>query len=88
MALGRLSDPTDDDVRWFRQALIDATPAPLGRRWFVAALFKHSDDWADVLCTLVLDAGIDEVDPSLNRLFVEPCVTRFAHDALRNICFM
>lgn len=72
--VSRMSAPADDDVRWLTQALADNN-----RKWLVAELARRSASLADALFAPMLDAGIDEVNPSFNRSFVEPCVRAFGH---------
>jgi hypothetical protein len=69
-----LADPTADDVRWLTEALKDQE-----RKWFVAEAAPRSESLAEVFFAPLLDAAIDEVDPSLNRAFIAPCVTAFGH---------
>ena len=76
-AVDRLADPTDDDSRWLIDALKDATRTSESRKWFVVDLFRRSDSWSAVFFSGLLDAAIDEVNPSLNRYLVEPCMKRF-----------
>jgi len=70
----RLAKPTSEDVRWLTEAL-----AHRERKWFVAELARRSDSLAEVFFAPMLDAGIDEVNPSANRDFIEPCVHAFGH---------
>jgi hypothetical protein len=76
-AVARLAQPTNDDAAWFVEALRDGARPPDGRKWFVTALLKRSDSLAEMFFVPVLDAAIDEVDPSYNRYFVEPCMKAF-----------
>src|SRR5262245_13972086 len=76
-AIDRLANPTDDDIRWLIEALRDTSSALEGPKWFAADLFSWSDTWADVFFAPLLDAAFDEVDPSYNRYFVNPCIDRF-----------
>jgi hypothetical protein len=73
-AARRITNPEREDVRWLTEALRHAE-----RKWFVAEVARRSKSLAEVFFTPMLDAGIDEVNPSLNRYFIEPCVTAFGH---------
>ena len=75
-ALATLANPSDHDARWLIGALRNGDPAQR-RAWFVAALCRRSESVADIFFVPLLDAAIDEVDPSSNRWFVEPCMERF-----------
>jgi hypothetical protein len=68
-ALARLTHPTDADVAW----LVDALAGAASRY----DVFEQSTALAEVFFVPLLDAAIDEVDPSYNRYFVEPCVNTF-----------
>jgi hypothetical protein len=82
-----LRDPSPDDVSWLTRAL--ALPQ---HKWFVVGLLEAATSLADVLFGPIMDAGIAEVNPSLNRYFIEPCVRVFGErrvneyllDALEN----
>jgi hypothetical protein len=76
-AVDRLTRPTDADTSWLSEALRQGTEPPIGRKWFVAQLFRRSSSFAEVFLVPMLDAGIDEVDPSWNRYFIEPCMNAF-----------
>lgn len=76
-AIRCLANPTDDDVRWILGALRNPGQMPMGRQWFVADLFKRSSIWAESFFEPLLDAAIDELDPSYNRHFVDPCLGAF-----------
>jgi hypothetical protein len=73
-AVARIAAPADEDVRWLTQALRDQE-----RKWLVAELARRSESLGEVFFTPMLDAGIDEVNPSFNRSFIEPCVRAFGH---------
>ena len=73
-AVSRIATPADEDVRWLIEALGHDE-----RKWLVAELACRSKSLAEAFFTPMLDAGIDEVDPSFNRYFIEPCVQAFGH---------
>lgn len=71
-AVRRISAPTSEDIPWMREALRHDE-----RKWFVADLARRSGSLAEVFFAPMLDAAIGEVNPSLNRSFVEPCTSAF-----------
>jgi hypothetical protein len=71
-AVRRISSPTSEDLRWLTVALKHDE-----RKWFVAEVARRSMSLADGLFAPLLDAGIDEVNPSFNRSFIEPCLSAF-----------
>jgi hypothetical protein len=60
-----------DDIEWLSDALRHEK-----RKWFVAAVANEARV-PEPLFEPMLDAGIDEVDPSFNRSFIEPCMDTF-----------
>lgn len=68
----RLEAPTREDVRVVTAALKDDF-----RKYFVASLASRTEALAEPFFTPMLDAAIDEVDPSFNRQFIEPCMIGF-----------
>lgn len=74
LAVRRITSPEEEDVRWLVEALGDEK-----RKLFVAKLVRRAESLSDVFFGPLLDAGIDEINPSLNRIFIEPCVTTFGH---------
>jgi hypothetical protein len=79
-ALARLTHPDEDDVAWLRAALKGEPHQPDyfgGTPWFVSTVLAHATSIADVLLEPLLDAGVEEVDPSYNRRFIEPCTEIF-----------
>jgi hypothetical protein len=73
-AVTAITTPTDEDSRWLIRALGDEE-----RKWLVAELARRADLLAAAFFAPMLDAGIDEVNPSFNRYFIEPCVSAFGH---------
>jgi hypothetical protein len=71
-ALQKLIAPTEEDIDWLIQALGHAE-----RKWFVAELFRVSEVIPESLFLPVMDAAINEIDPSNNKYFVEPCMKTF-----------
>jgi hypothetical protein len=71
-AVRRMTTPTSDDLRWLTEALKHEE-----RKWFVAEVARRSKSLAEAFFDPVLDAGIDEVNPSFNRSFIKPCVSTF-----------
>ena len=61
-AAQRFAATTDEDAAWLRQALEHDE-----RKWFVAGLVDETGLIPEALFGPMLDAGIDEVDPSFNR---------------------
>jgi len=76
-AVRRLTSPTDGDVRWLTDALKDEGDMLSSRKWLVANLARHGTPLPEALFQPLLDAAIDEIDPSYNRDFVEPCMESF-----------
>lgn len=73
-AVERFIAPGEEDVRWLSQALRHHH-----RKWLVLQIVRRSPSLAEVFLAPMLDAGIDVVDPSVNRSFIEPCVRAFGH---------
>jgi hypothetical protein len=67
-----LEDPSPEDVRWLTRALV--LPQ---HKWFVVGLLQAAPSLAEALFGPAMDAGIAELNPSLNRYFIEPCVRAF-----------
>jgi hypothetical protein len=67
-----LSHPTEDDMEWLTRALLDPQ-----QKWFVVGFVRAAASFAETLFAPVLNAAIDETNPSLNRDFIEPCVRVF-----------
>jgi len=68
----RVMAPSDADAEWLTEALEHDE-----RKWFVAELAGRATPVAEAFFVPLMDAAIDEVDPSFNRYFVEPCVKAF-----------
>ena len=68
-----LSSAKPDDWETLRQALRDGK-----RKWLVAAMFSRSPVPKRLLAPMI-HAAIDEINPSLNRYFVEPCLASYGH---------
>ena len=49
----------------------------MGAKWVVAGLCERSGSLAEVFFVPMLNAAIDEVNPSYNRYFVAPCMNSF-----------
>lgn len=64
----RVAENTPDDWLWLREALADPE-----RKWFVALVFKFQPVPKRLFGAMLL-AGVLERNPSLNRVFIEPCV--------------
>jgi hypothetical protein len=64
----RVAQNTPEDWLWLAEALAD-----LERKWFVAGVFKFQHV-PKRLFSPMLRAGVLERNPSLNRVFIEPCV--------------
>jgi len=73
-AVTAIMTPADDDIRWLTQALGDEK-----RKWLVAEVAHRSKSLAEAFFAPMLDAGIDELDPSFNRSFIGPCLSAFGH---------
>ncbi|MFX1535593.1 MAG: hypothetical protein ACFFDI_15320 [Promethearchaeota archaeon] len=67
-----LHHPLQDDLDWFTKALKDPH-----KKWFVAAIAARTEHLTDSLFIPLLRAAIEEVNPSANRAFVEPCMRAY-----------
>jgi hypothetical protein len=70
-ALERFANATDEDVQWLVTALREDN-----RKWFVADAASAAVI-PSALFTSMLDAAVEELDPSFDRRFVEPCMRVF-----------
>jgi hypothetical protein len=80
-AIRRATSPKSDDLCWMTEALGHEE-----RKWFVAEIFRNSKSVPEGLFISMLDAGIDGVNPSLNRSFIEPVVRSFGHRRIVGYC--
>lgn len=71
-AVERLQRASRNDLDWLLKALADER-----RKWFVADVARRADPLPDEICEPMLDAAVDELDPSFNRRFVKPCTRVF-----------
>ncbi|MFX1256000.1 MAG: hypothetical protein ACFFCZ_30615, partial [Promethearchaeota archaeon] len=67
-----LHHPLQDDINWLTKALKDPR-----RKWFVAAIAARTERLAEGLFLPMLRAAIEEINPSANRAFVEPCMRAY-----------
>src|SRR5262249_42296612 len=67
----RVAQINPEDWQWLQTALDDPQ-----RKWFVAEVFR-SQQVPEQLRDSMLRAGVYEGTPSLNRLFIEPCVRSY-----------
>jgi|ERR1700677_608895 len=72
IAAEHAQNPADEDIRWLVKALKDDR-----RKWFVAHVMKSALPLSGVFFIPLLDAGIDETNPSFNKLFIWPCTGVF-----------
>ena len=74
--VSRISNPSPYDLAWLRKALREKGYKGLygvvGRKWLVAWLAHMSPSLAPELFEPMMEAAVDESDPSLNRQFLEP----------------
>jgi hypothetical protein len=68
-----LLSATSDEWNWLSDALDDDE-----RKWFVAASFSRSPVPTRLLKPMIR-AAVYEVNPSLNREFVSPCIASYGH---------
>lgn len=68
----RLEEPTAEDARWLFEALKDPE-----RKYFVAVLAEYARPLEGRFFTALLDAAVGEVNPSWNRVFIDPCLRAF-----------
>ena len=68
----RLEEPTAEGTRWLFEALKDPE-----RKYFVAVLAEYARPLEGRFFTALLDAAVDEVNPSWNRAFIDPCLRAF-----------
>ena len=71
VALDCLATPASEDARWLIDGLKDE------RKWFVAVHFYWAPAIAEVFFQPLMDAGIDECEPSGCRPFITPCSSMF-----------
>lgn len=64
---------TDQDFDWIETALREGGPCG----FFAVEVIRRKDALREQLFPLLLRAGIDECDPSANRSYIEPLVSRF-----------
>ncbi len=64
-----LQELSTSDVVWLASAIEDP-----GRKWFAAFALGRTRAVPEALWEPLLDAAVDEPDPSFNRAFVEPCL--------------
>lgn len=73
-AVRRAAHPARVDLTWMTEALGHEE-----RKWFVAEIFRNAKSLPEGLFSSMLAAGVNEVNPSLNRSFIEPVVRAFGH---------
>jgi hypothetical protein len=71
-AVERLQVASEDDAKWLIGALRDER-----RKWFVADIAARVRCLPDALFEPLLRASVEELSPSFNRRFVEPCMRVF-----------
>ena len=71
-AVERLQVASEDDVQWLIGALRDGR-----RKWFVADIVARVTSLPHALFEPLLRASVEELSPSFNRRFVEPCMRAF-----------
>lgn len=67
----RVAKNSPDDWTWLKESLTDPE-----RKWFVALIFKFQPVPKRLFSSMLLTSVLER-DPSLNRVFVEPCVRSF-----------
>jgi hypothetical protein len=72
--LACLARPSKEDLEWIGKALQDQE-----RKLFVAKLARTAPVLSEELFQPLLDAAIDEINPSFNGWFVKPCLSVFGH---------
>lgn len=65
---------TNDAWAWLAEALTDEE-----RKWFVVFVLQVHGSVPNVLYRPMIRAAVYEINPSINRSFVEPCVRTFGH---------
>jgi hypothetical protein len=68
----QVTAPSAEDLRWLCEAMKNDE-----RKWFVGEVAKQADSIAEGLFVPLLEAGIREINPSVNRIFIEPCLKAF-----------
>ena len=68
VAVQRLTNPTDTDRQWLTEALQEEEGWPTSGKRFVGLLAGRAISLAEIFFLPLLDAAIDEVDPSSNRI--------------------
>lgn len=65
---------TPQDCRWLNEALLHDQ-----KKWFVAFALQTMKTVPEVLYDPMIRAAVYEIDPSLNRSFVSPCIEAFGY---------
>lgn len=65
---------TPEDCRWLNEALLHDQ-----KKWFVAFALQTMKSVPEVLYDPMIRAAVYEIDPSLNRSFVSPCLEAFGY---------
>lgn len=73
-AIRRQLPATADDKQWLAEALADNQ-----RKWFVLFVVKVWGSVPKALYGAMIRAAVYEVDPSVNRYFVEPCLHSYGN---------
>ncbi|HEX5244729.1 MAG TPA: hypothetical protein VFW23_15805 [Tepidisphaeraceae bacterium] len=65
---------TSQDCRWLNEALLHDQ-----KKWFVAFTLQTTKSVPEVLYGPMIRAAVYEIDPSLNRSFISPCIEAFGY---------
>ncbi len=65
-------NPSREDLVWLENGLKDPN-----MKWFIVIIASQVTGLSDNLFNPLMDAAIDEVNPSLNRAFIDPCLVNF-----------
>lgn len=67
-----LQNPSKEDLKWIKEGLQDSKV-----KSFISSITAKTPALSDELFYPLMRAAIEEVDPSNNRWFVEPCMMNF-----------
>jgi hypothetical protein len=76
------SDFTEDEINILKSFLSDNE-----KKWFVAGLLDLLDSFPVELLKPMINAAVDERDPSYNNYFIRPCRRVFNYDEIQHILF-
>ncbi|NQT40564.1 MAG: hypothetical protein HQ581_23935 [Planctomycetes bacterium] len=70
----RYSSPTDAELDWLIRGIDE--PA---KSWFISLALEGANSLDERFLTILVTAGVNEIDPSNNKRFILPAVQHFGH---------